>query len=983
MIDIPLFSPNNDRFYSEISKCSIVSPDQFSNYYSRYFKDSFTMIHLNIRSCRKNFSTFHVLLSSLICKFSIIALTETWLTNDIDLLFELEGYKQFNQYRSGHGGGIKLYVHDSIQVNLLNDFCSTNIFYESLVCEIFLAGVKHIICCIYRPPGTNIEDFNRQFELNVLDKFPRKNKILLCGDFNINLYNPLKLNSIKNFISLMLEYNFLSHINCPTKYNYDNIITPYSIIDQIWTNFVPINPNSGVLEIMITDHLPTFLFFSSKIQEIESIVSFRLFSKQNFEKLLLNFNSINFDNLFLFDNINDSFDYFYDRMYSAYDLSFPIKRKKKKTKTKSAWITADLKFCIKKKYKLFKMLKENCITYEVYDTYRKLLNSAVRQAKSLYYLKKSFQFDGNMKRTWNFINDLLNKNNKEPISAIKDSNSVVLKDINMVNYFNSYFINIISELTINNNNLSNNNSLYSVPYNQNSFFFFPTTDSEVENIICRLQSKPTYLTDISIDALKYISKPLSIIISHIYNNCIEKGTYPNKLKFSRVVPVFKSGSRTEVSNYRPISTLLSVNKIFEKLTYNRIIAFVDRYSLICDNQYGFRRNKGTTDAIFEVVKFASDGLNNGEFVVFVFLDLKKAFDSVSHSLLIRKLFRMGFRGNILQFLESYLSERYQSVNIGNLNSEFLKVKHGVPQGSILGPILFILFINDVFGLDCDFITLFADDAVFGLKGKKFDALMIKLQIFINSLSSWLSLNNLVPNTEKTSLMLFSFRKLNANLPNVMFNNASLKWVDNIKYLGLILDNKLNFGLQINKIENEISRSKGIIYRLSGFCSRNVLLKLYYSLVLTYGSQNILIWGGVSANKLNKIQILMNKTLRIILNVSFDGFVPNVGTSDMYKQLGLLKLKDIYCFFCIKYIHSLLYGTRTAKFIENFSHLLPNHAYNTRKMKINLPFIKISLLKTLPIYNCIKLINSLPNSLIEPQSLSVLKKKSKDYLIANY
>ena len=210
---------------------------------------------------------------------------------------------------------------------------------------------------------------------------------------------------------------------------------------------------------------------------------------------------------------------------------------------------------------------------------------------------------------------------------------------------------------------------------------------------------------------------------------------------------------------------------------------------------------------------------------------------------------MGFRGKILKFLESYLEDRYQAVCVGDFNSEYLKVKNGVPQGSILGPILFNLFINNIFNLECDFITLFADDAVFGFCDKNFNNLMTRLQSFVDVLSAWLFSNCLFPNTTKTSLMLFYFKNY-ALLPDVFFNGVKLNWVDNIKYLGIILDNKMKFNLQINKIENQISRSRGIIYRLSSFCSKNILLMLYFTLIYPYISQNIIIWGGVSNNKLN-------------------------------------------------------------------------------------------------------------------------------------
>ena len=200
----------------------------------------------------------------------------------------------------------------------------------------------------------------------------------------------------------------------------------------------------------------------------------------------------------------------------------------------------------------------------------------------------------------------------------------------MVNFFNSYFINIISDLLINHTTPPNTNPLNYVTFNSKSFFFLPSSPYEVEQLINHMKSKPTHLLDIPFHVIKSISKPLSNIISFIYNLCIEQGKYPDLLKHARVTPIHKSGDKLEVCNYRPISTLLSVNKIFEKLTYERMLSFIDSCGLITEYQFGFRKKRSTTDAIFEVIQFVSSGLNKKEHVIYLFLDLKKAFDSVSH-----------------------------------------------------------------------------------------------------------------------------------------------------------------------------------------------------------------------------------------------------------------------------------------------------------------------------------------------------------------
>ena len=187
-----------------------------------------------------------------------------------------------------------------------------------------------------------------------------------------------------------------------------------------------------------------------------------------------------------------------------------------------------------------------------------------------------------------------------------------------------------------------------------------------------------------------------------------------------------------------------------------------------------------------------------------------------------------------------MTDRYQSVVVGDFVSEELKVKFGVPQGSVLGPLLFTLFINDIFEVESDITLLFADDTASGLSDGCFDSLMIRTQRFVDGVSAWLRRNGLLLNAEKTVLMLFSNRQVNYQLPNIYYNGTILNWVESTKYLGVVIDYKLNFNLHLDKIEKQASRGQGIIYRLSNFCCKSILVKIYYSLVYSYLSHNILI-----------------------------------------------------------------------------------------------------------------------------------------------
>ena len=278
---------------------------------------------------------------------------------------------------------------------------------------------------------------------------------------------------------------------------------------------------------------------------------------------------------------------------------------------------------------------------------------------------------------------------------------------------------------------------------------------------------------------------------------------------------------------------------------------------------------------------------------------------------------MGFRGNVLKLFKSYLFNRYQYVEVNGCKSQNRKVDYGVPQGSVLDPLFFILFINDITSVRCDGKELFADDGVFWIRDICFNKLILRLNNLLADLRNWLYINKLMPNTTKTVLMLFTNKKIEY-LPDVYFCGDLLKWVDKIKYLGVVIDNKLCFNFHLNSVKDKISRSNGIIYRLKSSLPSSLLLNLYNSLLYPHLVQNIIVWGGVSENKLRPIQVQMNFALRNILNINYDNFhSPLLNTNSMFLKLNLLKLKEVFQYFMTKFIHSCIHGKNYFIFQEHF------------------------------------------------------------------
>ena len=451
-----------------------------------------------------------------------------------------------------------------------------------------------------------------------------------------------------------------------------------------------------------------------------------------------------------------------------------------------------------------------------------------------------------------------------------------------------------------------------------------------------------------------------------------KGFYPSILKTTRVVPVF--------INYRPITNLSSLNKIFEKLIYERIINFISKYNIIKDIQFGFRKNCSTTTAIFTLLNDFFDSYRHSTFTIAIFLDLSKAFDVIDRQILLNKLDLYGFRGIVGKFLASYLTNRSQYVTCDGYESDIKDITYGVPQGSILGPVFFNLFINDFSWIPIAKKVHFADDSVFYVSDSCLDECLIKIKKVITYVSDWLNNNRLIINLSKTKLMMISPNRI-AHLPSITFEGTELEWVNEIKYLGVYIDSKLNFNSQLKYVSGRLSKLNGVIYSMSNFTPRDTLLNIYFSLVYPVIIQSIIIWGGVSENKLNKIATKQNKIIRQVYGIE-EYRNRNLPTSQLYKELKILKVNDIYRYFMIKFVHFILYQ-RFDLFIKYFSDYLPQSNYILRNSVLNLPQIRTEKERFFTIFRCCELIRELPSDFVSPQSNQLLKKRFMEYVLSRY
>ena len=746
-------------------------------------KNQLSCLSINIRSMRKNFNTFKSFLLLVRFKFMFIVVTETWLDKCIDRGFDLPGYNCIDTNRNGLGGGIKIYYHDSLSVKTINQHSGVFQTHEALALKASIPCVGEVnVLGIYRPPHLSINSFNDYFDLN-LQHFSSK-KCLILGDLNIDMLKKNILASITNFNNIFLSHNFINFIDKPTHIDSQSGLLT-TCLDHIWSNF-SFNNLSFTFNEPFTDHLPCAIIFKENTEYPKVKVQFRNFSKINKDKFLTELPNFISELEMPEDDVNTATSLFINGLNNLINKIFSMKVKFISNKRYNMpWLNSSLIKCITKKHKLYRLFQFGRIPYSAFKSYSNCLNIVLKLSEKKYYKKKFTSNKGNSKGTWKYIDKLLGRNKENYPAAFNINNLETTDDKKIADSFNQYFADIPYTVQ---NTLGNtqSNYLHLVKRNPNSFFFYPTNSSEVSKIISKLKNGDN-IKDIPVRVLKLASSQLGSVIAKLFNQSVELSIFPEILKVAKIRPVFKSGNKSDIGNYRPISILPVLDKIFEKLIYVRLYSFFEKFNIISDNQFGFRDRKSTLHAALQLEKTILSAFKNNKYCIAVFIDFRKAFDTVFHDWLLKKFEIMGVRGDSLRYFKSYLSDRKQFTLFRTGTSSIKLNNIGVPQGSCLGPLLFNIYTNDMHNLFSNITTtMFADDTVLSKCGDNLNSLISDLNIELKKLEDWCNFNKLALNSDKTKWMLFTNKSTPIHIP-ISINNTSIEKVDSSKYLGFNLD----------------------------------------------------------------------------------------------------------------------------------------------------------------------------------------------------
>lgn len=706
------------------------------------------LCHLNIRSLLPKWEEVKFIL--LDGAFEMVGLTETWLHEYIDdNLVTVPGFSLVRQDRKSgkRGGGIGLYIRDDLKFQKV-DKCLNDDTTEVISIILNRNNQKYImIVLVYRPPGGNPAMFIEVLRDYLNEVYNEKyHDLLILGDFNID-YNKKDNKHTKELLNMERDFSLEQTVTGNTRCH----VYSESMIDLIFTNvrfakkLPPVNLN-------LSDHLLT-IFICKKTREAKRpiLLTCRSYKDDNMEAYKRDLLNIDWSFVYKSDNPNSIWGKIYKIVISLLEKNCPLKTFRV-TKDRPLYIDDHIISLGHIRDKLFKVARRSGLTQDwiIAKRQREIVNYAVRRAKSNYFRTKLEECKGDSKKFWKYVKELIPDKKANKIDEIYDTvNCKLINGTDACNYINNYFCKIGSELVAKLPVVPRpffNTEIIHNRYIWNQEIMEKDVEKEIKGINT---NKASGFMEVNSFVMKFVLLLLKKEFTFLLNLCVRYCIFPEHWKVAITVPIPKSGNTDDVNNLRPISLIPITGKIFEKFMNDHLIYHMEGNNLFFNRQGGFRAGRSTIQTAFGLFHHVLTNRNDKKFVATIYLDLAKAFNTVDHILLIEKLKILGFTGDYVKLMTSYLNNRSQRIKLNNIFSNEMLIPDGVPQGSILGPSLFLCYINDLKHIKFHgLLHLYADDSAITIVSDNVDSLMVKIDHDLHEFSKWTEINKLTRKKQK-------------------------------------------------------------------------------------------------------------------------------------------------------------------------------------------------------------------------------------------
>lgn len=890
----------------------------------------------------------------------VVAITEHWLKPHEKI--EISGFEMASSYvrKANMHGGSCLLIRSGLDYEELRSITEMSIELIIECSAIKLKKSNTIIINIYRPPLGNIDEFMLQLE-TILHEISShlKHKIVISGDFNIDL--SISDINTKLLLNMMEQFGLHPTISAPTRITARSRTT----IDNIFTNIIEYD--SKVIFSALSDHLAQSISFEIEDyeQKTAEYLDIKSFTPSKLKLINEELQNIDWSPVLCQNETDACYNTFIDILTETINNFIKKKTVQVRKGPGKQWLTEHIKFLSAIKRQLYEGMLNNRITSNDYKEFCVYLKKEIEKSKQQTYIGYIQNTTNKQKAVWNMVNEILGRKRRNTFSFDDFVGKYNDKE-DVLEAMNNFLVEVGQSITSCNTDLPNCACL------PETFSIFLTDPVEIMKVIGDLANSGASGEDeIPVSLLKHCSENLALPLAHIANVSFQTGIFPERLKYTIVKPLHKKGDRGEFNNYRPIALTSNISKIIEKLIYSRMLRFIDKNNILNKHQNGYIRGRSTMRASFQLLVDIMDGICGKNLTACAFIDLSKAFDLVHHRILLHKLENMGFRGVIQNWLESYLCGRKQCVVSNDvtgtqIRSSWKTTEYGIPQGSILGPFLFLLYVNDLPDAISDLMILFADDTSFVVKAETRDKLVEKLDNNLKCLSEWFQNHNLKINSKKTNIMCF-----NGDIETVKLEHygEEITSVNASPFLGLKIDSRLSWKDHVDSVASVLSSYCFSLKIVSQNIGIESALSVYRACVESRIRYGIAFWGNsVDAHR---IFVAQKACLRGIFRMG-----PRETCRRIFVDYKILTFPSLYIL-------------ETAVFVKTYYHDFfqkyeLQHKHLTRgKLHTHLcpPFAHLTKIQRQILNQSINIYNRLPEEL-KDVPLKTFKLNLKKYLLTH-